>query len=109
MNRPRFAGQMGDHGGDVVCLAVPLESRRRSLLIGGIRRCGVHIHVDRTGLDDIYANSAGPRSRARPRVVRQRPPWSWSTSVTPGPATRSPRQLPMVMMRPPSFMCRIAA
>src|SRR4051812_8187456 len=61
----RFAGQVGDHVGDVLGFAVAAEGGRPSL-IGCPRSVGrVHVGVDGTWLDDIN----GDASRAQ--VARQ--------------------------------------
>src|SRR5215470_7873542 len=51
----------------------------------------------------------GPRSRARPLVRPVRADLAIAYKVIPGAGTRSASALPIVMIRPPSPMCRAAA
>src|SRR6185437_4981933 len=51
----------------------------------------------------------GPRSRARPLVMPVRADLAIAYKVIPGMGTWSASALPIVMIRPPSLMCRAAA
>src|ERR1700730_12722071 len=102
-------GDKRHHRGDLIHTPVTIERCGGLLRHRPITRGGIQFRVDRTRLDVVDRDAPAPYLSGKRLSEHLDGSFRGRVGTSPGATARSPTAEPIMMMRPPSFMCFSAA